>query len=30
MQLKVKALLHDIEQAIDLIDRFTSGKSFED
>ena len=30
MQLKVKALLHDIEQAIDLIDRFTSSRSFED
>ena len=30
MQLKSKALLHDIKQAIDLIDRFTSSKSFED
>jgi uncharacterized protein with HEPN domain len=29
MQLKVKALLHDIEQAIDLIDHFTSSKSFD-
>jgi uncharacterized protein with HEPN domain len=28
MQLKVKALLHDIQQAIDLIDRFTVGRSF--
>ena len=30
MQLKIKALLHDIEQAIDLIDRFTSSRSLED
>lgn len=30
MQLKIKALLHDIERAIDLIDRFTLSRSFED
>lgn len=30
MQLKIKALLHDIKQAIDLIDRFSASKSFED
>lgn len=30
MQLKGKALLHDIEQAVDPIDRFTLSRSFED
>ena len=30
MQLRVKALLHDIERAIDLIRRFTLRKSFEE
>jgi uncharacterized protein with HEPN domain len=29
MQLRVKALLHDIQQAIGLIDRFVVNKSFE-
>ena len=30
MQLRVKALLHDVEQAIGLIDRFVLDKNFED
>lgn len=29
MQLKLKALLHDIQQAIDLIDRFSASRTFQ-